>query len=219
MALLHVFLPMEVDDLADFLGFVPDGGKRARCQVKRNEVVGFAHAREAGQKAQISVDPVYFLVGLAGLIQVAQGKGLEKLEVLGTQTVVDLEKPETIGIPSEAAQQLGRMLARGKGARRDLLRIDSEGFEILGFDEPERVLVAGNSLRVEGRYCPLHPEIIMKSGTVSIHKWTPSRLLKNAHLRRCPRPASLRRTGSTPHSSGLRAPCIWAFFSNLHDGF
>jgi hypothetical protein len=40
------------------------------------------------------------------------------------------------------------------------------------------------------------------------------RLLKNAHLLRFPQPSSLRRTSSTPHSSGFQGPCIWAFLSS-----
>ena len=42
-----------------------------------------------------------------------------------------------------------------------------------------------------------------------------SRLMINAHLRRYACPESLRRTARTPHSSGLRVPCIWTFLISL----
>ena len=51
-----------------------------------------------------------------------------------------------------------------------------------------------------------------------------SRLLKNAHLLRCPHPSSLRRTGSTSHSSaclpqaGISGALYLAFLSNLQAG-
>jgi hypothetical protein len=46
-----------------------------------------------------------------------------------------------------------------------------------------------------------------------------NRLLKNAHLLRFPHPSLLRRTLSTPHSSGFQEPNIWAFLSSLKNHF
>jgi hypothetical protein len=43
--------------------------------------------------------------------------------------------------------------------------------------------------------------------------------LKNAHLLRFPYPSLLNVPQSTPRSSGLRGPCIWAFLNSLYEGF
>jgi hypothetical protein len=43
--------------------------------------------------------------------------------------------------------------------------------------------------------------------------------LKNAHLLRVPHPSPFNVPESTPHGSGFRGPCIWAFLNSLQKRF
>ena len=77
----------------------------------------------------------------------------------------------------------------------------------------------------KGRLSPLvemTPLHIIKNNRAAMLGRPPSppacRLLINAHLRRYAHPSSLRRTQCTPHSSGFRMPCSWAFLNSLLDG-
>ena len=49
----------------------------------------------------------------------------------------------------------------------------------------------------------------------SEYPWHDWRLLKKSHLLRSASSLVIQRTGSTPHSSGFRLPCIWNFLNSL----
>jgi len=67
---------------------------------------------------------------------------------------------------------------------------------------------------------PLQPPDRPGAGTLlceGVHlRRDPSiRLLKNAHLLRFPHPSPFNVPQSTPHGSGYRGPCLWAFLNSL----
>jgi hypothetical protein len=64
---------------------------------------------------------------------------LKKSLVPRAEAVIDFKESETVGVPSETAQQPRWVFVGRKSAGRDVRGIDTERLKVLGVDEAERV--------------------------------------------------------------------------------
>jgi len=132
-------LPVGLDDDGDLIRLAPDGGERTRHVVDRDQIIGLAETGKTDEQAHTLIKLVDLLVGSPGVSGFIRGNGLKKSLVPRAEAVIDFKESETVGVPSETAQQPRRMFVGWKSAGRDVRGIDTERLKVLDLDEAERV--------------------------------------------------------------------------------